>query len=1123
MSDFIELITPKKLKYKKIRLGPKEDGGYVVSDCVLSNVDSLFTYGAGDFISRPENIGFEKEFVKKYNKPAYLFDHTVHIDEFKDGLISFFNEGLGFGDKCNTFFNHYKKLGIKNSVLLKIDIEGSEYDFFERTDIFELSKLVSGICIEFHSLNIKEFRERFVKLCKELEKFFVLNHVHGNNWGGTFEYEGYDIPTVLESTYVNKNIAGNFIECTDTYPIKNLDYPNKAGGEDIDLLFTKKRFSIKHYSPSYFKNTSSETINAGTSDENSKIIKLNKKYINPIFHPRKFKKWPDKFHVELQGENSLFIKRTDVNKGGWGEILLIDVEFDLENKTNNTNKQKIPKVIYQTFESYDLPKGMYEAVKSWINLNPDYEHYFFNEKDRCDFIQKYFDKRVLNSYLSLIPGAFKADLWRCCVLYEKGGVYVDSDMICLKPLNELIKEDDEFIIARDDPMAKNFLANGFIACLPKHPFLEEQIKRIVENVENLRKCYYLDISGPSLLGKSVNNILQRNEEAQFELGVFQEKDYLLKIMKHDWASKTLKFNEEDFIFTEYQEKSSEMNSINNPSFYSLYQKNIVYQQIPRNIYFTTYDSVYVNSYMVESFKDKNEYWNLKYFSDKECLNFFEKENKNLKNLLGFDALLLFKSLENGGERADFWRYCVVYLYGGVYTDADTYCNISLNEWIKHHDLILGIEALLPLEIAKTFGMDQIGMVYGEKVVSVCNWSFAAKPRHDFFKNLILDIFNNPIKDNVLLNTGPGRITKHAMNYFDHKIQELEKGDLNKDSSVLFSINRFGSNQSHSNAYIDYQDPFNSIDDAYIIHLFDGSWRIQRNKEIKKYKSKLGVSHNLTLKKCEDDTYYGVARLDKDTSRTEFLKKIGDCRSLLELKFDQSLNIIEEKERFITGYNTIAKFEDYRIFTFNQKNFYSVSYIDENFNTKVSILDENFKFLGDVKIKDRSLNTAWDKVWEKNWLFFEYKKELYFIYSTTPRYVVYKCIDFDNLVFETNINIKWEFNGPNDDLYFGNIVNTGGSTNPVYLKEKNVYLYLIHTKSYEKRKYNHYFVVLDENLKPIKFCERPVVNEYMDEHLAFVSSLIIEDNYIILSGGVEDNKNFIWQLSKDFVFNKIIKI
>ena len=72
-------------------------------------------------------------------------------------------------------------------------------------------------------------------------------------------------------------------------------------------------------------------------------------------------------------------------------------------------------------------------------------------------------------------------------------------------------------------------------------------------------------------------------------------------------------------------------------------------------------------------------------------------------------------------------------------------------------------------------------------------------------------------------------------------------------------------------------------------MFNGSWRTLKNKNIETFKSKLGVSHNMTITKA-DNGYLGVGRLDKDTSRTHFMKKIGDCRSLVEYEFDNNFNI-----------------------------------------------------------------------------------------------------------------------------------------------------------------------------------------------------------------------------------------
>lgn len=885
------------------------------------------------------------------------------------------------------------------------------------------------------------------------------------------------------------------------------------------------KIKVKFYTKSVSKNCIRDIIIAGGSESNTKLIDLNllnKNYKNPTFYPRKFENWPDTFSLKMLENNILSIKRTDISTGGWGDSLIIDVEDNIFLEEEKLKDKKIPRVIYQTFKSKELTKGMYDAVSTWINLNPEYEHYFYDDENCIEFIKSNFDPQVLETYFNLIPGAFKADLWRCCVLYKNGGVYADSDMMCLQRLEEFISCDDEFIVARDDPMSKSFLYNAFIACVPNHDFLLQQIESIVENVKYRKNVFYLDIAGPGLLGKSVNNCLGRDLNAEFNLGDNKTEKYNFKVLFHDWKSKTINHDQKKIVFTEYLEKNKEMSIEKIPTYYSLYQKGIVYKKIPRNIYFTAEDRLGINDYMFESFENKNKHWKLEFFSSSEREDFLKKHKKEFIDLLGYDVFKRYFEIKNGGAKADFWRYCVIYLNGGVYTDSDTFCEKPLDDWILSHDLILGIEACISPE-KDVFGLKTVGKLFNNKLISVCNWTFAAEPRHEFFKNIIIDlckqdinfINNNP----ATIATGPKVFTKHAFDYFsgcDFSLLEKNK-DIEKNSSILFSIDRFGSNQGHSNS-----SPKGSNENIFVVHYFDGAWRSIPNKKIKKYKSKLGVSHNLALKKTKEG-YLGVARLDKDTSRTKFLKKIGDCRSLLKIDFDKNFKLIKESENLISNFKDPAKFEDYRIFSFKGKDFYSVSYIDINFNTKVSILDENFNYLGDVKLLDRELNKAWDKIWEKNWLFFEKDDLLYFIYSTTPNYVLYICKDFNNLEFETFININWPFDGPKDNLYFGDVVSTGGSTNPIYLKDKNLFLYLIHTKIYQERKYDHYFVLLDENLKPIKFCERPVISKHISEPLCFVSSLILEDDYFVFSGGISDNENFIWELSKDFIFRKIIGI
>ena len=262
-----------------------------------------------------------------------------------------------------------------------------------------------------------------------------------------------------------------------------------------------------------------------------------------------------------------------------------------------------------------------------------------------------------------------------------------------------------------------------------------------------------------------------------------------------------------------------------------------------------------------------------------------------------------------------------------------------------------------------------------------------------------------------------------------------------------------------------------------------------------------------------------------------MKCIGDCRYLYETQFDNHFNLMYQKECSIKNIEKKSKFEDPRFFTYINRNYLSVSYIDEEFNTKVAILNDTYKYLGDViieKYNNVSFMNNIKVIWEKNWLFFEKSNELYFIYSTTPNYILYKCINFEKLEFVKHIDVKFPLNKdvPNDEKYFTSYVgsdipiSTGGSTNPIYIKEKDVYIYLLHTK--RGCTYKHYMVVLNGDLVPIRLCQPSIINgEYLKKYpFFFVMTMLEKDNYLTISGGIKDAQNFIWELSKERIYKNI---
>ena len=78
-------------------------------------------------------------------------------------------------------------------------------------------------------------------------------------------------------------------------------------------------------------------------------------------------------------------------------------------------KPSYPRKVFQTWGSKDLPPKMKENLEKLKQQNPEFEFFLFDDDERREFIATHFEKDVLEAYDTLLPGAYKADLWRYCI------------------------------------------------------------------------------------------------------------------------------------------------------------------------------------------------------------------------------------------------------------------------------------------------------------------------------------------------------------------------------------------------------------------------------------------------------------------------------------------------------------------------------------------------------------------------------------------------------------------------------------------------------------------------------------------------------------------------------------
>lgn len=189
----------------------------------------------------------------------------------------------------------------------------------------------------------------------------------------------------------------------------------------------------------------------------------------------------------------------------------------IDNKVNNkpvdnTRVQsiiEIPKKIFTTWHTKNLPPKMQENVDKLRNSHPDFECTVYDDDDCYNFIKEHFSNTIANTYNKIIPCAYKADLWRYCVLYINGGIYFDIKFGCVDNFNFSMLLDKEYFV-RDiylDNVKKQYVYNGLIVCKPRNQKLLKCINQIVKNVKN---NYYGDNAlcptGPGLLNDCFTEI-----------------------------------------------------------------------------------------------------------------------------------------------------------------------------------------------------------------------------------------------------------------------------------------------------------------------------------------------------------------------------------------------------------------------------------------------------------------------------------------------------------------------------------------------------------------------------------------------------------------------------------------
>ena len=162
-------------------------------------------------------------------------------------------------------------------------------------------------------------------------------------------------------------------------------------------------------------------------------------------------------------------------------------------ENNYENYNKIPYILYKT-GPYDLPTNELEEIFKYNKMKLYISKIFYYNDNECYDLIKTMGTNVLKAYDSLIPNAYKADLWRYCVLYKYGGIYGDLTQKFLLEYDVNMSNVDMVLVRDINDYA---IQISFIATKPNNIFLKYVIDNISNDILAKKKGKSsLDVTGP---------------------------------------------------------------------------------------------------------------------------------------------------------------------------------------------------------------------------------------------------------------------------------------------------------------------------------------------------------------------------------------------------------------------------------------------------------------------------------------------------------------------------------------------------------------------------------------------------------------------------------------------------
>ncbi|MDR2528929.1 MAG: FkbM family methyltransferase [Synergistaceae bacterium] len=229
--EMYEILKPMTaVGHKKIRLGAKNDGGYIFLDA-FSEEGIAYSFGIASYDP------FSLDMLER-GYDVWQYDGTIDISPYNHPRVHFNRFNISGDENPQQNERDLRQIIKENGhqgatkIILQCDIEGYEWSMLETAQTEDIKKFAQ-ISLEIHCLRATGGEwQRQARILRKLNETHQLIHIHANNYGGGTVLKNFRyLPDTFEVSYARKDFC-QFVECEEEFPT-TLDAPCDPSQPDI--------------------------------------------------------------------------------------------------------------------------------------------------------------------------------------------------------------------------------------------------------------------------------------------------------------------------------------------------------------------------------------------------------------------------------------------------------------------------------------------------------------------------------------------------------------------------------------------------------------------------------------------------------------------------------------------------------------------------------------------------------------------------------------------------------------------------------------------------------------------------------------------------------------------------